>query len=429
MQKFKEQGMIFRYKNQNMFDESNTTGGIPGPSGFSLPSDLHAMMGIGDRHHANTGRDLETLVPKGGNKIAEKGAQEVNMKYQQSDLAIDDILEAALELGASDIHLSAGERLAFRISGKIYFVDNYPSIPDDMAEKLIFSLVSSEEQKETLLRTKELDTAYEHKDGTNFRVNIFYKRKSLSTVLRIIASEAFEMGELGLPAGVENLITQKQGLLLVTGPTGSGKSTSMQSMIEHINKGRVEHIITIEDPIEFIFKSKKSIISQREVGADTLSFANALRATLREDPDIVMIGEMRDPETIMAAINLSETGHLVISTLHTSGVPQTISRMINAFPTDQHNMIQNRLADCIIGILGQRLIPRADRKGRVGIYELMIATPGIRHLIRSGSTTQIKNAMQSGREHGMVRMEQYAEVLSERGIIHERDYEHYFQDE
>jgi twitching motility protein PilT len=354
--------------------------------------------------------------------------QQLNMK-SKNELTIESLLEAALELGASDIHFSAGERIAFRVDGNIHFVENRPSLTLEEAESLVFSLVSSEEQKESLVRTRELDTAYEHTDGTNFRVNVFYKRNNISAVLRVIASDAFGMDELGMPAGVKDLLEYKQGLLLLTGPTGAGKSTSMQSMIDHINKSRVEHIITIEDPIEFIFKSRRSIISQREVGSDTLSFSNALRASLREDPDIVMIGEMRDPETIMAAINLSETGHLVISTLHTSGVPQTISRMVNAFPQDQHNMIQNRLADTIIGVLGQRLVPRKDRKGQIAIYELMVNTPGIRNLIRSGMTNQIKNAIQSGRAFGMMKMEQYAEVLRDRGIIQESDYIHFFTDE
>lgn len=370
----------------------------------------------------------DSLISNTGNRFQNEGQDEVNMK-PQTEITTESLLEAALELGASDIHFSATERIAFRIDGNIHFVENDPSLTTEEAEKLVFSLISSEEQKESLVRTRELDTAYEHTDGTNFRVNVFYKRKNISAVLRVIATDAFSMDELGMPAGVQNLLECKQGLLLVTGPTGSGKSTSMQSMIDYINKTRVEHIITIEDPIEFIFKSRRSIISQREVGADTLSFSNALRATLREDPDIVMIGEMRDPETIMAAINLSETGHLVISTLHTSGVPQTISRMVNAFPQDQHNMIQNRLADTIIGVMGQRLVPRADRKGQVAIYELMVNTPGIRNLIRSGMSNQIKNAIQSGRAYGMVKMEQYAEVLKERGIIKESDYIHYFTDE
>lgn len=392
-----------------------------GSSGFSDPNTTSVV-------NPSPERGVADLMPNQHNQNTSAN-NEVSIKNDNTTMSLDELLEAALELGASDIHFSATERIAFRINGKIHFVENRPSLTTEEAESLVFSLITTEDQKEALLRTRELDTAYEHTDGTNFRVNVFFKRSNISAVLRVIASDAFDMDELGIPAGIEELLNAKQGLLLVTGSTGSGKSTSVQSMVEHINKTRVEHIITIEDPVEFIFKSKKSIISQREVGADTLSFSNALRATLREDPDIVMIGEMRDPETIMAAINLSETGHLVISTLHTSGVPQTISRLINAFPQSQHNMIQNRLADTIIGVLGQRLIPCADRQGRVAIYELMVATSGVRNLIRTGETEQIKNAIQSGREHGMVKMEQYAEYLKNKGVINERDYIHYLQEE
>lgn len=405
------------------------------------PNTVREALGFGQRRepnlapimaspYLNPARPLESLVTHSENEIlSEAGKNEVNLKYDLSELGMTDILQAALELGASDIHFSANERIAFRINGEIYFVENLPALTPERAERLIFTLIPTEEQREALVRTRELDTAYEHTDGTNFRVNVFFKRKRLSTVMRVIANDIWSMDELGLPAAITTLLEAKQGLILVTGPTGSGKSTSMQSMIEHINESRVQHIITIEDPIEFFFKSKKSIISQREIGADTLSFGNALRATLREDPDVVMIGEMRDPETIMAAINLSETGHLVLSTLHTSGVSQTISRLINAFPPDQHNMIQNRLADTILGILGQRLVQRVDRKGRVAIYELMVTTPGIRNLVRTGNTAQIKNAIQSGRNYGMIKMDQYAEVLKDRGLIEEKDYIHYLTED
>lgn len=424
-----------------MANEGNIGAGGFNPGGQHDPDTIRSMMGFGqmpaqagvpgmveNSPFVNPGRPLESLASP-ETSISQKGQNEVSLKYDISDLSMEDILEAALELGASDIHFSANERIAFRVNGDIYFVENLPALTPERAERLIFTLIPTEEQRESLIRTRELDTAFEHRDGTNFRVNIFFKRKRLSTVMRVIANDVWSMDELGLPAGVTTLLEAKQGLLLVTGPTGSGKSTSMQSMIEHINQSRVQHIITIEDPIEFFFKSKKSIISQREIGADTLSFSNALRATLREDPDVVMIGEMRDPETIMAAINLSETGHLVLSTLHTSGVSQTISRLINAFPTDQHNMIQNRLADTILGILGQRLVQRSDRTGRIGIYELMVTTPGIRNLVRTGNTAQIKNAIQSGRQFGMIKMDQYAEILEEKGIIQEKDYIHYLSED
>lgn len=375
--------------------------------------------------------DSSETDQEGADSLEEKKKEErhLQLKHAGENLVSSDILEAALDFGASDIHFSAGERIAFRIHGEIHFVDNVPPLTQGQAERLIFSLLSTEEQKETLIRTRELDTAYENSDGTSFRVNVFFKRKNIACVLRVIASEAWGMDDLGLPSAVEKLLKQKQGLILVTGPTGSGKSTSMQSMLQYINETRVEHILTIEDPIEFVFKSKESIFSQREVGADTLSFSNALRAALREDPDVVMIGEMRDPETIMAAMNLSETGHLVVSTLHTSGAPQTISRLLNAFPPEQKNTIQTRLADTLIGVLSQRLVPRSDQEGRIAIFELMVVNSAIRNIIRTGDMAQIHNAIQAGRSSGMVKMEKYAEIMEEKGIIKKEDYIHFFREE
>lgn len=344
-------------------------------------------------------------------------------------IELEDILELGIDMEASDLHFGAKEKIGLRINGKICFVENIPPLTREQAERIIFKLVSNEDQKETLVRTREMDTSYEHTDGTPFRVNIFYKKRNISAVLRRIASKACTMEELGVPAAVHNLIQMKQGLILVTGPTGSGKSTTMQSMLENINQNRVEHILTIEDPIEFMFTSKKSIFSQREVGEDTLSFSNALRAALREDPDIVMIGEMRDAETIMAAMNLAETGHLVISTLHTSSAAQTISRLVNAFPPEQHSQVSSRLADSLVGVVSQRLVPRCDKPGRIAIFELMIINAALRNIIRSGETSQILNAIQAGRKEGMIKMETYAEELRQQGIILEKDYLHFFRKE
>lgn len=360
-----------------------------------------------------------TTEEKKGCALETKGGQ----------IMIDDVLEAALDLGASDLHFGANERIAFRINGDIKHVDNFPPLTPEDAERLIFSLIGNEDQKETLLRTRELDTSFVHSDGTAFRVNIYYRRKNLSAVLRAIASEAMNMDALGIPEAVLNLVKAKQGLILVTGPTGSGKSTSMQSMLQFINQTRVEHILTIEDPIEFLFTSDKCIFSQREVGVDTLSFSNALRAALREDPDIVMIGEMRDAETIMAAMNLAETGHLVISTLHTSGAPQTVSRLVNAFPPEQQHAIQGRLADSLIGVLSQRLVRRADKVGRIGIFELMIVNAAIRNIIRTGEMSQLSNAILAGRNIGMIQMIRHAEALEEEGKIRREDYIGFFQEE
>lgn len=347
----------------------------------------------------------------------------------ENDINFDDLLNLAIDSGASDLHLAENAKIALRINGKIVFLDTIPKLTKNQADKLILGMIKNPLHQDRLDQTRELDFAYEHKDGTNFRVNIFYKRQCLASVLRIVGRQASAMNELGLPAAVETLLNQKQGLILVTGPTGSGKSTSMQSMLEYINNKRVDHIVTIEDPIEFVFESKGSIFSQREVGEDTLSFGNALRAVLREDPDVVMIGEMRDPETIMAAMNLSETGHLVISTLHTSGAPQTIHRLVNAFPPEHHNQIQSRLADTLIGVLSQRLVPRIDQNGRIAIYELMIVNAAVRNTIRTGEFAQLYNAMIAGRQEGMVSMQDYAYKLADEGKIKESDFINFFRNE
>ena len=350
-------------------------------------------------------------------------------EIELTKVGLEDILELCIDTEASDIHFAATERIALRIDGRICFVKNVPPLDDEAAERIIFQLIHNDEAKETLIRTRELDTSYEHTDGTAFRVNIFYKKNHIATVMRRIANKAYTMEDLGVPDTVHKLIKAKQGLLLITGPTGSGKSTTMQSILEFINLTRVEHILTIEDPIEFMFKSKKSIFSQREVGNDTLSFSNSLRAALREDPDIVMIGEMRDAETIMAAMNLAETGHLVISTLHTSSAAQTIGRLVNAFAPEQQVQIQNRLADALIGVVSQRLVPRCDKPGRIAIFELMIVNAAIRNIVRTGDTGQILNALQAGRGEGMIKMETYAEEVRQRGMIKEKDYKHFFRKE
>ncbi len=367
---------------------------------------------------------------KSGEELQEKSAPKPVVNDNIADrVDLDDILELCIDSEASDLHFGAKARIGLRVNGKICFVENVPPLTKEQAEKIIFKLLASDEQKETLLRTREMDTSYEYKDGTSFRVNIYFKRGNIAAALRRIPRAAMTLENLGIPESVHNLIEMKQGLILITGPTGSGKSTTLQAMVEYVNKNRVEHIITIEDPVEFLFTSKKSIISQREVGDDTLSFSNSLRAALREDPDVVMIGEMRDAETIMAAINLAETGHLVMSTLHTASAAQTVNRLINAFPPEQQSQVQNRLADSLIGVVSQRLVPRCDKPGRTAIFEMMIVNAAIRNIIRSGDTGQIMNAIQGGKAEGMIKMETYAEELKNKGIILEQDYIHFFRKE
>ena len=251
----------------------------------------------------------------------------------------------------------------------------------------------------------------------------------IGLALRRIPENIKNLVELGIPKSISKVLQAKQGLFLVTGPTGSGKSTTMASMLDAINEFRSEHILTIEDPIEYLFKNKKSIISQREVGRDTHSFAHAIRSAMREDADIIMIGEIRDAETMEIAMSLAETGHFVISTLHTSGSVQTISRMIQFFPTEIEEQIRTRIADSLVGVLSQRLVPRTDGTGRIAIREIMFATTAIRNLIHRGELTQMPNAIETSTEDGMITMRKYADTLRDRGIIEEKSYRGYFTNE
>lgn len=374
-------------------------------------------------------KEKKTLKNTPEKSDSEDGETGFSLKSKNEELQLGDILDAMIEYQASDLHLSVGSKIGMRLDGEIHFVDNFPVLTRELGEKIILGLVDTDQKKESLKRTRELDCSYEHDDGTAFRVNIFYKRKNMATVLRRISTKAFTLEQLNIPQSIRKLLKAKSGLILVTGPTGSGKSTSMQAMLNNINMTRVEHIVTIEDPIEFLFENQKSIFSQREVGSDTLSFSNALKGAMRQDPDVVMIGEMRDPETIMAAMNLAETGHLVFSTLHTSGAPQTISRIVNAFSPDEQSQVQSRLADSLIGVLSQRLVPKASGKGRCGIYEIMIINAAIRNIIRTGDLAQMDNAIQAGRKEGMVKMQVYADNLRDQGEILEKDYINFFKEE
>lgn len=317
--------------------------------------------------------------------------------------------------------------MGFRIHGELGKLTQAPKLETPAIKSLVHELFHGDPEKiEHFATNRDADFAYVSADGTPFRINGFYKLGKVGFVMRRIERDAKNMEDLGLPPGVSKLLTAKQGLFLITGPTGSGKSTTMVSVIDKINEQRREHIITIEDPIEFIFKDKNSIFSQREVGRDTNSFVSAIRAAMREDPDIVMVGEMRDKETVEAAMNLAETGHLVFSTLHTSGSVQTINRLIQFFHPDIQNQVRVRLADSLLGVLSQRLVPKAEGHGRVGIHELMFITPAIKNLIKSGDLVQINNNIELGSQEGMIPMRNSADKLRDAGIIKEEDYIGYF---
>lgn len=298
------------------------------------------------------------------------------------------------------------------------------SIPTQpfMLEVLSELLYKKKERIEFFEKNLEIDFGYIHSDGSSYRGNAYIYLGRVAIALRRISENVKNLGELGIPKSIKKVLQAKQGLFLVTGPTGSGKSTSMASILETINETRSSHILTIEDPIEYVFKNKKSIFAQREVGRDTHSFGNAIKSAMREDSDIIMIGEIRDAETMETALSLSETGHLVFSTLHTSGSVQTINRMTQFFPTTVEPQIRARIGESLIGVLSQRLIPTKDKKSRVAIREMMYVNSGIKNLIIKGDLAQINNTIEIGNQDGMISMRKYADMLRDQGLVDEKDY-------
>jgi len=330
-------------------------------------------------------------------------------------LDINDLLRQVLERSASDLHITVGTPPVVRIHGDLVALD-YPKLTQNDTKELVYSILT-QDQREKLERNFEYDFSYSLTGQARFRVNAYYQRGSVGAAFRIIPMQIRNLEELGLPQSLELLAKRPRGLVLVTGPTGSGKSTTLASMINIINETKACHIITIEDPIEFLHHHKKAIVNQREVGSDTKSFANALKYVLRQDPDVILVGEMRDMETISAALTAAETGHLVFATLHTQDAPQTIDRIIDVFPSHQQQQVRIQLAGTLQGILCQQLLPTADGGGRAIAYEIMVPTPGIRNMIREAKTHMIYNAMQTGQKHGMVTMDQCLADLCRYGKI------------
>ncbi len=333
----------------------------------------------------------------------------------QQGLRIEILLEEVVKKKASDLHLQVGLPPILRVDGALAPVSGGDPLTEETIETLIFAILD-EDQKQILLKDKEFDFSFAFGDLGRFRVNAFHERGNLAAALRLIPNEILSVEQLGLPPIVNKFADYPRGLVLVTGPTGSGKSTTLAAMINKINNERAAHIITIEDPIEYTHKSKKSIIVQREVHYDTYSFSAALRSSLREDPDVVLIGEMRDLETISSAITIAETGHLVFATLHTNSASQSIDRMIDVFPPHQQPQIRAQLSNILMAICSQRLIP-AIGGGRMAAAEVLIATPAVRNIIREGKSHQLEAVIQTGAEHGMQSMDKTLVSLIHNGTI------------
>jgi twitching motility protein PilT len=328
---------------------------------------------------------------------------------------IEVLLEEVIKKKASDLHLQVGLPPMLRVDGKLGPVTGAEVLNDEAVETLVFAILD-EDQKQILLKDKEFDFSFAFGDLGRFRVNAFHERGNLAAALRLITNDIMTVEQLGLPPIVSKFAYYARGLVLVTGPTGSGKSTTLAAMIHKINVERADHIITIEDPIEYTHKSKRSVIVQREVHYDTYSFSAALRSALREDPDVVLIGEMRDLETIASAITIAETGHLVFATLHTNSAAQSIDRMIDVFPPHQQPQIRSQLSNILMAICSQRLIP-AIGGGRIAAAEILVATPAVRNIIREGKTHQLEAVIQTGGEYGMQSMDKTLVSLVHNGAI------------
>lgn len=332
-----------------------------------------------------------------------------------AELRIEILLEEVIRKRASDLHIQVDLPPMLRIDGSLVPIAGYDNMVAENVEQLLFAILD-DDQKQILLKDKEFDFSFAFGDLGRFRVNAFHERGNLAGAMRLIPNEIQTVAELGMPAVVSGFANYPRGLVLVTGPTGSGKSTTLAALVDQINAEKAHHIITIEDPIEFTHKSKKSVVVQREVHYDTYSFSAALRSSLREDPDVVLIGEMRDLETISAAITIAETGHLVFATLHTNSASQSIDRMIDVFPPHQQSQIRAQLSNILMAICSQRLVP-AIGGGRVVAAEILTATPAVRNIIREGKSHQLDAVIQTGADQGMQSMDKTLVGLVQAGTI------------
>jgi len=331
-------------------------------------------------------------------------------------MTIDDLLKRAVEAGASDLHLVPGARPAIRVHGEVRSLEDTEILKVDATRALLYRVLSSEQQKQ-LEVLRQLDFSHGVPGLARFRVNVHFQRNSLAAAFRHVPEELRTLEELGLPGSLRDLAMKPRGLVLVTGPTGSGKSTSLAAMVDEVNRVKPHHILTIEDPIEFVHRHKRCVVTQREIGPDAPSFAEALRAALRQDPDVILLGEMRDLETIATALTAAETGHLVLATLHTQSAPSTIDRVIDVFPPTQQEQVRMQLANTLQGIVTQTLLPTVDGAGRVACLEILFPDDAVRNLIRQGKVEQIYSVMQTSTQRGMQTMEHGLTELLRKRIV------------
>jgi twitching motility protein PilT len=330
--------------------------------------------------------------------------------------SIDELLERMVEANASDLHVTTGTPPAIRVRGEVERLEGFDPLHAEQTQQLLYRILSSEQQKHFEIN-RQLDFSYSIPGLARFRVNVYFQRESIGAAFRLIPTELKTLEELGIPESLHVLAQKPRGLVLVTGPTGSGKSTTLAAIIDEINRNRSEHILTIEDPIEFLHRHKRCIVNQREIGPDATSFGDALRAALRQDPDVILVGEMRDLETISTALTAAETGHLVFGTLHTQSAPSTIDRIIDVFPAEQQEQVRIQIASSLQGVVTQALLPTADKMGRVPALEILLPDDAVRNLIRQGKVEQIYSVMQTNTGRGMQTMEQSLGDLIMRRVV------------
>lgn len=384
---------------------------LPPPTGHAV--DVPVAVDLSNSFAA-TMRHTRTSAP------AEPVREPTVFAHPDDDADLLAALDKIVELGGSDLHVTMGAIPMIRLHGGLRPVPGATVWDRDKLNGALHSIMS-DTQREIFEKELELDFAYTLTDESRFRVNIYQQRGSMGAAFRLIPTEIKQLDELGVPATIGRFCKLSRGLVLITGPTGSGKSTTLAALIDLVNRERADHIVTVEDPIEFMHQNKRSLVNQREVGGDTHSFANALKHVLRQDPDVILIGELRDLETISVALTAAETGHLVFATLHTQSAAQTIDRVIDVFPPHQQGQVRAQLAATLQGVVCQTLVRSASGDGRVVATEVMVATPALANLIREGKTYQVPSAMQAGRELGMHTMDQHLADLVNAGMIKQED--------